>query len=228
VLEVGADPAKGFVNYHALPVRHGMTMGELAMLFALDDKLELDLDVVKMLGWRRRDAFDGTGLVWFAPSPNLRTTRAVALYPAIGLLESANVSVGRGTDLPFEIVAAPWMDGPAVARRLEELAPAGVAFESVEVTPKSSVHANKKCRGVKIRITDASRFEPIRTALVIASALRDIHPNDWDLDGMNKMLRWAPALAAIRAGKGLADVESTWSLGLATFKERRARVLLYP
>jgi uncharacterized protein YbbC (DUF1343 family) len=218
----------GFVNYHALPLRHGMTMGELARLFVEDDHLDLQLDVVKMVGWRRRDTFDRTGLGWTPPSPNLRSLRSVALYPAIGLLESTNVSVGRGTDLPFEIVAAPWLDAPLVVKKLEELAPAGVAFESTEVTPKSSVHANKKCRAVKITITDPTRFEPIRTALTIAKALHAVHPTDWDFEGMNKMLRSEPAMAALRAGKGLADVEATWALGLGTFKTQRARFLLYP
>jgi uncharacterized protein YbbC (DUF1343 family) len=231
VLDVSAESAKGFVNYHALPLRHGMTMGELARLFAEDDRLDLSLDVVPMVGWRRKDAFDRTGLVWTAPSPNLKTTRAVALYPSVGLLESTNVSVGRGTDTPFEIVAAPWMDGAAVAKRLAELARGGgidgVEFEPTEVTPRSSVHANKKCHGIKLRIVDPSRFEPVRTAITIAVALREVHPNDWDFEGMDKMLRSKPAMAAIRAGKGLADVEATWASGLATFKEHRQRFLLY-
>jgi uncharacterized protein YbbC (DUF1343 family) len=219
--------SRGFVNYHALPLRHGMTMGELARLFAEDDKLDLQLDVVKMVGWRRKDSFERTGLTWSAPSPNLRTFKAVALYPAIGLLESTNVSVGRGTDTPFEVVAAPWMDGPAVAKKLDELAPAGVAFEPTEVTPRSSVFANKRCRGVRVKITDASRFEPVRTALTIASALRQVHPTEWDFEGMDKMLRHKPAMDALRSGQGLAAIEGTWALGLGTFKERRERFLLY-
>jgi uncharacterized protein YbbC (DUF1343 family) len=219
--------AKGFVNHHALPLRHGMTMGELARLFAEDEKLDLKLDVVKVVGWRRRDTFERTALGWSSPSPNLRSLRSVALYPAIGLLESTNVSVGRGTDVPFEIVAAPWMKGAAVAKRLEERNIAGVAFEPTEVTPKSSVHAHKKCSGIRIKLTDASRFEPVRTAVTIAEVLHEIHPNDWELDGMDKMLRHKPAIEAIRSGKGLADVEATWATELAAFKERRVRFLLY-
>ncbi|MCW5831279.1 MAG: DUF1343 domain-containing protein [Labilithrix sp.] len=218
---------KGFVNHHALPLRHGMTMGELARLFAADDGLELELDVVKTIGWRRKETFDRTGLAWTGPSPNLRSLRSVALYPAVGLLESTNVSVGRGTSMPFEIVAAPWMDGAAVARRLNEAEIAGVAFEPLTITPTSSVHANKRCRGVRITVNDATRFEPVRTALAIAGVLRALHPDDWSFDGMDRMLRHAPAMDAIRAGKGLADVEATWALDLATFKARRARFLLY-
>src|SRR5262249_3431877 len=203
-------------------------MGERARLFADDDKLDLNLEVVRMSGWRRKYSFDRTGLAWAAPSPNLRSLRSVALYPAIGLLESTNVSVGRGTDVPFEIVAAPWMDAPAVVKKLEELAPAGVAFETTEGTPKSSVHANKAGHGVQGRVTAGTRFEPIRTGLTVAEALRAVHPTEWDFDGINKMVRWSPALTAIRGNKGLADIEATWALGLATFKEHRARFLLYP
>jgi uncharacterized protein YbbC (DUF1343 family) len=218
---------KGFVNFHALPLRHGMTLGELARMFAEDDKLDLKLEVVPVAGWRRQDSYERTGLGWTPPSPNLRGLRSVMLYPAIGLLESTNVTVGRGTETPFEVVAAPWMDGPAVAKRLAELAPAGVAFEPTEVTPKSSVHANKKCRGIKIRITDPARFEPIRTGIMIASVLHEVHPSEWDFEGIDKMLRHRPALAAIRAGQGIADIEATWASSLGAFKVRREAFLLY-
>ncbi len=220
---------KGFVNHHALPLRHGMTMGELARLFLEDDKMTdtLRLDVVRMMGWKRKDTFERTGLTWSAPSPNLRSTRSVALYPAIGLLESTNVTVGRGTDMPFEIVAAPWMNAEAVVKRLRDLEIAGVSFDPIEVIPKSSVHANKKCLGFRISIVTPAQFEPIRTALSIASVLHEIHPADWDFDGMDKMLRSKAALNAVRAGKGLADIEATWATELGTFKQKRERFLLY-
>lgn len=222
------DDVKGFVNHHPLPLRHGMTIGELARLFADDDGLDVRLEVVELQGWRRKDTFERTRLAWSAPSPNLRSLRSVALYPAIGLLESTNLSVGRGTNVPFEIVAAPWMDGPAVAKRLDEIGVAGVHFEPTEVTPKSSHYANTKCRGVRISISDVTRFEPVRTALAIATVLREIHPNDWDFDGMNKMLRFEPAMNALRSGKSIADVEATWASALASFKARRELFLLYP
>ena len=217
--------AKGFVNHHSLPIRHGLTMGELAGLFADDDKIDVQLDVVKMVGWRRQDTYAMTGLTWTPPSPNLRSLKAVDLYPAIGMLESTNVSVGRGTDLPFEIVAAPWLDAAELARRLGTVG--GVSFDVTEVTPKSSVHAGKRCKALRVKITDASRFEPIRTALAIATALRDLHPTEWSFDGMDSMLRWSLAMDAIRQAKALADIESTWATELATFKARRERFLLY-
>lgn len=222
----GAD-ATGFVNHHALPLRHGMTMGELARLFAADEQLDLQVEVVKTTGWRRKETFERTGLAWSAPSPNLPSPRAVTLYPAIGLLESTNVSVGRGTATPFEIVAAPWMDGRVVAKALTERAIAGVLFDAIDVTPKSSVHANKKCHGVRIAVIDPDRFEPIRTAIAIAGVLHRLYPDDWDFAGMNRMLRSEPAMDAIRAGKDLAAIESTWAFELGSFMERRSRFLLY-
>lgn len=222
----GAD-AKGFVNHHALPLRHGMTLGELAGLFAADAGLDLRPEIVKMVGWRRKDAFASTGLAWSAPSPNLPSLRAVTLYPAIGLLESTNVSVGRGTDMPFEIIAAPWLDDKALLEKLAAQHIAGVEIEAVEVTPRSSVHAKKRCRGVRVRVTDVTRFEPIRTGLAIAAALREVHPSEWDFQAMNRMLKYEPAMEALRSGKGLADVEATWAADLAAFKVRREPFLLY-
>ncbi|MBX3234440.1 MAG: DUF1343 domain-containing protein [Labilithrix sp.] len=220
-----AEP-KGFVNHHALPIRHGMTMGELAGLFAADDKIDLQPEVVKMIGWRRQDPFTTTGLTWTAPSPNLRSVKAVELYPAIGLLESTNVSVGRGTDMPFEIVAAPWLDATAVVRRLSSTP--GVAFDVAEVTPRSSVHAGKKCKALKVRVTEPARFEPIRTAIAIATALHEVHPDEWTFDDMNNMLRWPAAMDGIRQGHDPAEIEATWSPQLTTFKTRREAFLLYP
>ena len=232
VLTDSADQmAKAFVNYHALPLRHGMTLGELAGLFAKETPLDLQPEVVKMIGWRREDAFDATGLAWASPSPNLKTTRAVALYPAIGLLESTNVSVGRGTDTPFEIVVAPWMDGVTVATKLNSIPVPGVSFEATDATPRANPYANKRCKGIKIKITDAPSFEPIRTALAIAQVLHEVHAQ-WDIDAMQKMLRFAPAMTALKAGRGgveehIADIEATWASDLAGFKLRREAFLLY-
>jgi uncharacterized protein YbbC (DUF1343 family) len=228
---------KGFVNHHPLPLRHGMTMGELARLIAAESPVTIadagppgetpKVEVVKVVGWRRKDSFERTGLNWSAPSPNLRTLTSVMLYPAIGLLESTNVSVGRGTDTPFEIVAAPWMDGDAVAKRLIATGIAGISVEATEVTPRSSAHAGKKCRGIRVKVNDPSHFEPIRAGIAIARVLHEIHPDEWDIEGMDRMLRYEPAMNALRTNQGLADIEATWALDLASFKKRRERFLLY-
>ncbi len=233
VLDGAPDQLKrAFVNHHPLPLRHGLTMGELARMFQADDAMtDLRLEVVRMVGWRRKDPFALSGLPWAAPSPNLRSLRSVALYPAIGLLESTNVSVGRGTELPFEIVAAPWLDSAAVVGRLKELALSGaiggVTFEPAEVTPRSSVHAGKKCKAVKVTLVDPTHFEPVRTALAIASVLRELHGTTWTFDSMDSMLRWPAAMEAIRSGKDLAAIEATWATGLAAFKAHREAFLLY-
>lgn len=223
-----ASDTKSFVNHHALPLRHGMTMGELALLFASDEALAIKPEVVKMTHWRREDTFEQTGLAWSPPSPNLRTAREAILYAAIGVLESTNVSVGRGTDTPFELVASPWMNGALVARRLTEAHLPGVRFEPTEVVPRSSIHAGKRCSGVRLTLEDPARFEPIRTALAIARVLHEAHPTEWDLDGMDRMLRHKPALEGIRAGKEAAEIEALWAPELAAFVERRRSFLLYP
>lgn len=221
---LATSDAKSFVNHHALPIRHGMTMGELAGLFVADDAIDLKPEVVKMTQWRREEPFAITGLAWTPPSPNLRSLKSVALYPAIGMLESTNVSVGRGTDLPFEVVAAPWLDPLAVIAKIQV---AGVTFQPSEVTPTSSLYKGKKCPAIKIAISDPKSFEPIRTAVAIAEALHAVHPTEWKIDDMNNMLRSTAALDAIKAGKGLADVEATWAGDLAAFKARREQFLLY-
>lgn len=226
------DPAQkaSFVQHHALPIRHGMTMGELARLFAADDHLDLRLDVVKARGWRRAEWFDSTGLVWTPPSPNLKSVKAVVLYPAIGLLEGTQVSVGRGTDMPFEIVAAPWMDAEAVAKKLGAMKLDGVTFETLEVTPKSSVHANKRCKGIRVRVSDRVTFDPIRTGLAIASVLRELHGSEWDFDNVDRLLKSKPALDAIRrlgTGGSWSEIEASYRDDLVAFRARRDAFLLY-
>jgi len=223
------DPsrASSFVNHHALPVRHGMTMGELARLFASDDGLDLRLDVVTMQGWRRKDYFDRTGLAWSAPSPNLRTVEQAVLYPMVGLLEATNLSVGRGTPSPFEVIGAPFVDGAALATKLASSGVAGVSFEATTFTPSSAVHAGKRCGGVRVRVTDRATYEPVRGALAIAQALRENHPQDWDGERLDRMLQSTAAMDAFRRGLPPDEIASTWAAELAAFRKKRASFLLY-
>lgn len=228
VLERAAlDGGGSFVNHHALPVRHGMTMGELARLFADDAQLDLRLDVVRMQGWERREYFDHTGLTWTSPSPNLRSVDEVVLYPAVGLLESTNLSVGRGTDTPFEVLGAPFIDGEALARNVRARGVPGLLVEEVTFTPKASPHQGKACHGLRLRVTDRARFAPVRAAVTIALALQELYPTEWDVDHVDRMLQSKPALEAIKAGKSLDTVVGTWSAGLAAFVKRREKFLLY-
>ncbi len=220
------DAAGSFVNHHALPIRHGMTIGELAGLFAADDHLDVRLEVVRMEGWRRKDYFDHTGLSWVSPSPNLRSVDEAVLYPAVGLLESTTVSVGRGTDTPFEVIGAPYIDGEALARSVEARGILGLTVLPITFTPTTSVHQGKKCGGLRLRVTDRALFEPVAAAIALALALHE-HAPEWDLEHVERMLQSKTALDALKGGKTVEEVVATWKQGLAGFVEKRQGFLLY-
>src|SRR5205085_5499052 len=132
------------------------------------------------IGWKRASAFDATGLTWVNPSPNMRNLTQAFLYPGIGLLETTNLSVGRGTDTPFEVIGAPWLDGQKLAGELNARNIAGVSFVPIEFTPTSSKFANQKCGGVNILIPDRSRFETVRSGFEIDAQLRQLYPKELD------------------------------------------------
>jgi uncharacterized protein YbbC (DUF1343 family)/CubicO group peptidase (beta-lactamase class C family) len=224
VLERGRE---SFTGYHALPVRHGMTVGELATLFNRERKLNVDLVVIPMEGWRRADHFDRTGLLWVNPSPNMRTLTAALLYPGVGLLETTNVSVGRGTDRPFEVIGAPWLDGRHLAAELAKAAPAGVRFVPTRFTPAASVHAGKECGGVQIYIDDWDRFDSLPTGMVVACQLRRLYPAEWQLERYSVLLAHGPTLEALRRGDPSGRIQQLWQQDLAEFGELRKRYLLY-
>ncbi|WP_146651900.1 exo-beta-N-acetylmuramidase NamZ domain-containing protein [Labilithrix luteola] len=221
-------PATGaFVNHHALPVRHGMTMGELARLFADDERMSVKLEIVALQNWRRRDYFDRTGLSWGSPSPNLRNVRGTVLYPMLGLLEGTNLSVGRGTDEPFEIFGAPWLDEGALAARLDVLGIPGVSFEPTTFTPTANPYARQKCHGLRVKVTDRTKYKPVRAALGIALGIQALHPREWEVDHVDRLLQSEKAMAALKAGKDVSEIESTWEAELAAFREKRETFLLY-
>ncbi len=219
--------AISFVNHHRLPVRHGMTLGELAEMIDADEHLGVPLEVVRMSGWHRSQYFDETGLPWVAPSPNLRTVRQAVLYPGMALVEGTNVSVGRGTDTPFEVVGAPWMDA-RLARALQVAGLAGVTFEPVEFTPRANTYAGQSCHGARIEVKSRAAFEPIRTGIAIALALRQLYPDAWHADKMNQIIGNATVTDAILASRPLEEIESLWSSELAAFRQKREKYLLYP
>jgi uncharacterized protein YbbC (DUF1343 family) len=205
-----------------------MTIGELALLFDAEDHLGGKVDVVRAQGWRRADYFDATGLTWVNPSPNLRNVNEALLYPAVALLEGTNLSVGRGTDTPFEIAGAPFVDGPALTAALSRRGLPGVTFAATTFTPTASPYKGERCAGVKLTITDRARFEPVRTGVALASDLRALHAAQWHFDDVNRLLASRAALDAIAAGKSLSDVEATWEKELAAFRIKRDKYLLYP
>jgi uncharacterized protein YbbC (DUF1343 family)/CubicO group peptidase (beta-lactamase class C family) len=224
VLDEGRE---SFVACHSLPVRHGMTVGELARLLQHELQLDVKLEVVQCEGWRRDQWFDQTGLLWVDPSPNMRSPFQALLYPGIGLLETTNVSVGRGTDTPFEIVGAPWMDARRLAGKLNRAGLAGVTFVPVQFTPASSKFAGQRCQGIRLMITDRRRFEPTMTGWEVARQLRILFPDDWQIDAYDRLLASQTVLAAIKAGKSRQEIERLYADQLKQFRLRRAPWLLY-
>jgi uncharacterized protein YbbC (DUF1343 family) len=222
------DPGKeSFVAFHRLPVQHGLTVGELAELFRRERKLSLDLQVIPVEGWARGDQFDATGLIWVNPSPNMRSLTEAVLYPGIGLLETTNLSVGRGTDTPFEVIGAPWLDGRKLAAALFERKLPGVRFVPVRFTPKSSKFKGVACGGVNIEIVDRQAFSAIDVGVEIAVALRRLYPKDWDVAGYMRLLGNAATLQGIEQGSSSAALKAAWRPDLEQFIGRRREVLLY-
>ena len=216
-----------FVAAHSIPVRHGMTVGELALMFNAEDKLGADVKIVKMQNWNREMWFDETGQTWINPSPNMRSLTEATLYPGIGLLETTNLSVGRGTDTPFEVVGAPWIDGRKLAAFLNSRKIAGVRFVAVNFPPVSSVFKSEKCGGVNLVITSRETFEPVRTGIEIASALRAIYETEWELKNFNRLLVNSQTIDNISIGKLPAEIENGWKKPLSEFARRRTEFLLY-
>jgi uncharacterized protein YbbC (DUF1343 family) len=220
--------ALSFTAYHTLPVRHGMTVGELTKLFNEERKIGVDLQVIPVEGWRREDWFDQTGLMWINPSPNMRSLVAAALYPGIGLLETTNLSVGRGTDRAFEFVGAPWLNGRQLAERLNNAGLAGVRFVPVEFTPSSSVFASERCSGVNIIITDRRQLDSVRCGIEIAVALRELYPDEWQIDRYSRLLADKAVLEALKSGKNAESLQALWQTELSEFKRVREKYLIYP
>ncbi|HEY5776136.1 MAG TPA: DUF1343 domain-containing protein [Xanthomonadales bacterium] len=219
---------QSFVGFHRLPVRHGMTIGELARMFKTELQLDLELEVIPLEGWQRADYFDDTGLPWVNPSPNMRSLTEALLYPGIGLLETTNLSVGRGTDTPFELFGAPWLDGAQLAMELNRLDLPGVVFSPLEFTPTASKFEAELCHGVAIQVTDRERFEAVRSGLEIARVLQRSFPQQWDIDNYIKLLGSETVLQAIREGRSYTETLALYGPELEAFKHRRQSYLIYP
>jgi uncharacterized protein YbbC (DUF1343 family) len=223
-----ADTDKySFVATHNLPVRHAMTIGEIAQMFNIEKKINADLRVIKMENWQRRMWFDETSQIWTNPSPNMRSLTEATLYPGIGLLETTNVSVGRGTDTPFEIVGAPWLEGQKLAGYLNSRNLSGVRFVPVRFKPNASVFKDQEVGGVNIIITNRGSFKPVRTGIEIAIALRKLFPNDWQTEKYNRLLVNSEIFEKIKRGDAPEEIEKAWQNDLLTFSKRRAQFLLY-
>ena len=186
------------------------------------------MEVIAVENWRRRDYWDAMGLTWINPSPNMRSLAQAVLYPGIGLLETTNVSVGRGTDTPFEVLGAPWIDGSQLARELNGLSLPGVRFVPIRFTPDASKFANQACEGVNIIVVDRRVFRPVELGLQFAATLRKLYPDDWDTKRFNRLLINKQMFDAIVAGKDPKSLAGLYREQIETFKLRRERFLLYP
>jgi uncharacterized protein YbbC (DUF1343 family) len=217
----------GFTGYVRMPIRHGMTLGELARLFNAEKRIGADLDVVAMRGWTRAQWFDETGLPWINPSPNMRNLLQAMLYPGIGAVESANLSVGRGTDTPFEQIGAPWIDGVALADALNGAQLPGVSFYPVRFTPAASRYAGEDCGGVFIVVTDRVALRPVRVGLAILSTLSRLYPRAFDAGATVRLLGSRDTLDRALGGEPMASIAQSWAADEARWRQRRAKYLLY-
>lgn len=216
-----------FITYLPLPVRHGMTIGELARLFNAEKKLGVRLHVVGMRYYDRASWFDQTGFTWVPPSPNLRRLEQAVLYPGVAMVEGANVSVGRGTETPFELLGAPWVDSKALAQHLNARAIAGVRFEAATFTPREWAFAGQPCQGVRIVLTDRNRLDSPLLGIELASALYRLHGDSFKIDRTLGLLGSRESLDAIKAQRDPREIARAWTPPLEGFRLRRERHLLY-
>lgn len=217
----------GFTGYFPSPVRHGLTLGELARLFNGEREIGAALEVVPMRGWTRDHWFDETGLAWVDPSPNLRNLHQATLYPGIGAIEGANLSVGRGTDTPFEQIGAPWIDGPALARELDRAGLPGLRVYPVSFTPEGSRFAGELCHGVFFLVTDRDALRPVRLGLEVAAALHRLHGDAFELDAVTRLFGSRATTARIRAGDPTWEIAAAWDDGATAWRRLSAPYRLY-
>ena len=219
---------RSFVAWHEIPLRHGMTVGELARLFNTERKLNAQLEVIRVEGWNPGQWMDQTGLPWINPSPNMRSLTEATLYPGVGLLEFCAVSVGRGTGTPFEVLGAPYIDDLALAAELNRSGLPGVRFLPIRFTPNASVFAGKECGGVQILLTDRSQFRAAELGVLLATTLQRKYPDQLQLDRMQRLLMSPVVLEAIKAGCRTGDIRALWIPAVTQFESRRKEQLLYP
>ncbi|MGE3309585.1 MAG: exo-beta-N-acetylmuramidase NamZ domain-containing protein [Limisphaerales bacterium] len=215
-----------FVAFHAIPLRHGMTVGELARMFNAEKDWKARLSVIPVEGWKRSQWFDETSLPWINTSPNMRTLKEAILYPGVGIVEFA-VSVGRGTDTPFEVVGAPYIDDRRFAEALNRAGLPGISFVPIRFTPSASHFKGQECGGVYLMLNDREACRVVDVGILLALTLHRLHPKEFPLDKIPPLLQHPATENAIREGKSLAEIKALWSTDLAEFQARRGPFLLY-
>jgi uncharacterized protein YbbC (DUF1343 family) len=216
-----------FTAYFALPVRYGLTVGELAELFNAENQMHCDLHVIEMKGWRRNYFYEDTGLRWIPPSPNLRTLKGSILYPGLEILQNAGVSVGRGTEAPFEEFGAPWMRGEDVAARLNDRHIAGLRFLTQDFIPVSGLYAGQRCGGVAVRVMDKRAVRSMSMGIEIASVLRTLYPEKFDAAKTLLLLGNAETVKQLEANAPAEQIVAGWKADLAAVEAMRRKYLLY-
>ena len=223
-----SEPGReSFVNYGPVPVRHGMTLGELAQMFNSEHKLSAKLTVIPMQGWMRGDWFDSTGLEWTNPSPNLRSLTAATFYPGVALIEGTNISVGRGTDTPFELVGAPWINGRELAQLLNARQIPGIRFVPVSFTPASSNYAGQLCHGVNLVLTGRESLDSPELGVELAAAMSKLYPQQFQMEKMIEILANQAVYDALVHGADPQRIALDWRDDLVKFQQLRERYLLY-
>ena len=225
---IADEKYQGFTAFGDLPLRHGMTVGELAELFNDEFGIGADLIVVPVEGWRRDMWWDETGLTWVNPSPNMRNLTQATIYPGIGLLESGRtISVGRGTDQPFELFGAPWIDGRELAAALNERDIPGLRFVPVRFTPDQRVHTGQECGGVYVLVTDREALEPVSAGMTIAWTIEHLYPEQYDEGTVAPMIQDEASMDALRTADSPEQIPAVWQDELAEFMDVRAKYLRY-
>lgn len=217
-----------FVGYFPMPVRYAMTLGELAQMFNGENRMGADLHVIAMKNWHREDPFEATGLSWYAPSPNLRSVSAALPYPGIEILQAAGVSVGRGTDTPFELFGAPWIDAVQLAAELNKQFVPGVRFVPTHFTPTSALYKGELCPGISLVITDRASLNSMLMGLEIAAALHKLYPDHFELEKMIELVGNADTIAKLKSGEAPTRIIWGWENDLDKFRKMRAKYLIYP
>ncbi len=222
------DPGRtSFTGYFPMPVRYGMTMGELAKMFNAENHIGAKLEIWPLQNWHRGETYDQTGLTWIPPSPNLRTVKALFIYPGLDILQAGGVSVGRGTDTPFEVLGAPWIRGSQLAVDLNKRQIPGVAFKAAKFTPTEAPYKGQSCEGVRIIITNRETFRSVRMGLEIAESLNRLYPQNLQIDKIMFLLGSQSTLDRLKRGDPPADIIAGWSSDLEKFRRMRAKYLLY-
>jgi uncharacterized protein YbbC (DUF1343 family) len=216
-----------FVGYFPLPVRYGLTIGELAQLFNAENHIGADLHVIAMKNWHRNYFFESTGIKWIPPSPNLRTTKGSILYPGIEILQNAGVSVGRGTQAPFEEFGAPWLNGEEVAAALNQRHLPGLHFAAQPFIPIVGLYSGQRCGGVAVRITERGAVRSMRMGLEIAMILHRLYPQQFDPEKLLLLIGNSETIQQLQTGVAPEKIVASWSDSLAAFEQIRRKHFLY-